>query len=356
MVSTGSSGQRLANYVLVIGGLLVTACGTNSTSSGGTSHSNSGQSCPMHVAVAEGPLTIATTVAPITSIAANIAAGTPTVIKGIVPEGTNSHTYEPPPSVAATLEDADIIFINGLSLEEPTKEMAQANARAGSVICELATTILPEDQWIYDFSFPKDGGKPNPHLWTNPQMAGDYAALIKDSLVAADPAHATQYESNYESFALKIDALDQAIAEATSTIAEDQRQLLTYHDAYAYFARTYGWKVIGAIQPSSFEEPTPKEIADLMDQVKSTGVTAIFGSEVFPSTVLEQIGNETGVRYVDVLRDDDLLGAPGDNDHSWLGLMRFDYVTMIEALGGDASVLKSLDTSDVGPDTANYPQ
>ena len=98
------------------------------------------------------------------------------------------------------------------------------------------------------------------------------------------------------------------------------------------------------------------EVADLIEQVESSGVRAIFGSEVFPSTVLEQIGDETGVRYVDVLRDDDLVGAPGDPEHSWLGLMRFDYVTMIEALGGDASALKALDVSDVGPDTAEYPQ
>jgi ABC-type Zn uptake system ZnuABC Zn-binding protein ZnuA len=114
--------------------------------------------------------------------------------------------------------------------------------------------------------------------------------------------------------------------------------------------------VIGAIQPSSFEEPTPREIADLITQVEESGVKAIFGSEVFPSSVLEQIGNETGVRYVDVLRDDDLIGSPGDPEHSWLGLMRFDYVTMIEALGGDASALKALDVSDVGLDEAEYPQ
>ena len=310
----------------------------------------------MHAPIADGVLTIATTVAPITSIAANIAAGTSTVIEGIVPEGTNSHTYEPSPSVAATLEDADIVFINGLVLEEPTKEMALANARSGSVICELATTILPEDQWIFDFSFPKEGGKPNPHLWTNPQMAGDYAALIRDALVAADPTNAAIYNGNYEAFALKIDALDQAVVAATATLDQSQRQLLTYHDAYAYFARTYGWTVIGAIQPSSFEEPTPKEIADLIDQVEKTGVRAIFGSEVFPSSVLEQIGKETEVDYVDVLRDDDLLGAPGDPDHSWLGLMRFDFVTMVDALGGDSSALRALDTSDVGPDTAVYPQ
>ena len=91
-------------------------------------------------------------------------------------------------------------------------------------------------------------------------------------------------------------------------------------------------------------------------QVKAQEVKAIFGSEVFPSTVLEQIGAETGVRYVDVLRDDDLIGKPGDAEHSWLGLMRFNFVTMVEALGGDASALKAVDVRDVTKDEAVYPQ
>ena len=312
--------------------------------------------CPLREPVEADVLRVATTVAPITSIAANIAAGTGTKVVGIVPEGTNSHTYEPPPSVAATLESVDIVFINGLVLEEPTKNMARANLRSGAVICELGTAILPEDEWIYDFSFPKEGGKPNPHLWTNPPMALEYARLIADSFSAADPKNAATYSANYEAFAAKVDALDVAVATATATIEPDLRLLLTYHDAYAYFAERYNWTVIGAIEPSSFEEPTPREIAALIDQVRSSGVLAIFGSEVFPSTVLQQIGNETGVRYIDVLRDDDLLGSPGDAEHSWLGLMRFNFVTMVEALGGDASALKALDVSDVGVDTAVYPQ
>jgi ABC-type Zn uptake system ZnuABC Zn-binding protein ZnuA len=301
-------------------------------------------------------LTIATTVAPITSIVANIAGGTNTVISGIVPEGTNSHTFEPKPSDAKTLETADIVFINGLVLEEPTKDLALANLKNGAIICELGTEILPESDYIYDFSFPKEGGKPNPHLWTNPPMAKQYAQVVHDVLVRRDPANAATYESNLAAFVAKVDALDAAMVTATATVPETQRKLLTYHDAYAYFAVHYGYTVIGAIQPSSFDEPTPKEIANLITQVRESGVKAVFGSEVFPSPIMEQIGAETGVRYVDVLRDDDLIGEPGDAEHSWLGLMRFNYVTMVEALGGDASALKTLDVSDVAKDTAVYPQ
>ena len=187
-------------------------------------------------------------------------------------------------------------------------------------------------------------------------MAKEYAQVVRDVLVRRDPINATIYERNFSAFALKIDALNEATKTATATIPKDQRKLLTYHDAYAYFAANYGFTVVGAIQPSSFDEPTPKEIGELISQVKSQKVKAIFGSEVFPSSVLEQIGAETGVRYVDVLRDDDLLGEPGDPEHSWLGLMRFNFVTIVEALGGDASALKSLDVRDVVKDEAKYPQ
>jgi ABC-type Zn uptake system ZnuABC Zn-binding protein ZnuA len=328
---------------------LVASCGTT------TNNGVTAVGCELGAPVT-GVLTIATTVAPITSIVANIAGGTSTLVTGIVPEGTNSHTFEPKPSDAKTLETADIVFINGLMLEEPTKDLARANLKDGAIICELGTEVLPVSNYIYDFSFPKDGGKPNPHLWTNPPMAKQYAQVVHDVLVRRDPANAAMYDTNLAAFSAHVDALDAAMVTATATIPESQRKLVTYHDAYAYFAKHYGYKVVGALQPSSFSEPTPKEIGDLINQVKTENIKAIFGSEVFTSPILEQIGAETNVRYVDVLRDDDLIGKPGDAEHSWLGLMRFDFVTIVEALGGDASALKSLDVSDVAMDTAVYPQ
>jgi ABC-type Zn uptake system ZnuABC Zn-binding protein ZnuA len=174
--------------------------------------------------------------------------------------------------------------------------------------------------------------------------------------VSADPGNMAKYDANYVKLTNVIEGLDAAMTEASATIPEQDRKLLTYHDAYAYFALRYKYTVLGALQPQSFEEPSPQDIASLIEQVKDENVKAIFGSEVFPSPVLEQIGKETGVRYIDVLRDDDLLGKPGDKDHSWAGLMKFNYVTMVEALGGDASALKKFDTTLAVPDNAKYAQ
>ena len=343
--------------------LSTTACGAKSDPAAqadaqapGNAQSAARTACGTGTPVTAGQrLRISSTVAPITSIVANVA-GDRADVTGLVPEGTNSHTFEPAPSVAAILSKTNVLFANGLALEEPTKDLASANLPKGATLCELGTAILPVADYIYDFSFPLKGGKPNPHLWTNPPMAKHYAEIVRDVLVRMDPANASVYRNNAVAYIARIDALDAAMVTATATVPATQRKLLTYHDAYAYFATNYGWTVIGAIQPSNFNEPTAKEVADLIVQIRETKVPAIFGSEVFPSPVLKQIGAEAGVKYVDVLRDDDLPGEPGNPGHSYLGLMQFDYITMVEALGGEASALRAVDVSDVTVDRAVYPQ
>lgn len=329
--------MRIPAAGLCLAMLLVSSCGAASAGSQPT----------------ENRVRIATTVAPITSIVASIV-GDRADVEGIVPEGTNSHTFEPKPSVAELLSDADVVYMNGLELEEPTKQLAEENLRDGADIVELGTLTIPQQNYIYDFSFPEAGGKPNPHLWTDPLLALRYAEIVRDDMSERDPANVAYYARNYAAFAEMIGELDTAMRTSFATIPE--RKLLTYHDAYAYFAEEYDWEVIGAIQVSDFEDPTPRDVADLITQVKVEGVPAIFGSEVFPSPVLEQIGREAGVEYVDVLRDDDLPGEPGDAEHSWLGLMLFDYITMTGALGGDATALASVEVRNAAPDVARYPQ
>ena len=348
--------KRLIGACLVSCVALLAGCASDSATSNGTGSENSGQNCAVGAPVEGRAPRIVATVAPITSLVAQVVGNVGADIVGLVPEGTNSHTFEPPPSAAAVLEQADVVFMNGLVLEEPTKDLAQSNVGAATVLCELGTFVLPESEWLYDFSFPKEGGKPNPHLWTNPPMARQYAEVALQVLSQLDPTNAAQYQSNFDVLAEQIDKLDAAMAEATLTIPDDARLLLTYHDAYAYFAKHYGWTVVGAIQPSSFDEPTPKDVADLITQVREQQVRAIFGSEVFPSSILEQIGAETGTRYIDVLRDDDLPGDSGDDAHSWQGLMQFNFITMIEALGGDASALRAVNMNLLVTDSARYTQ
>jgi len=324
----------LALLTVVSLGLL--AC--NSTSSADAS-------CAVHVV---------TTVSPITNIVQNVG-GSLVCVTGIVPEGTNSHTFEPAPSDAAVMSDADIVFINGLHLEEPTRELAGANVGPGVKIVSLGEQTITPDQYIYDFSFPKESGDPNPHLWTDPLYAGRYAQIVAEELTALDPGGAATYASNEAAFAKKIDDLDALVRQVTKTVPEQNRTLLTYHDSFPYFAREYGWRIFGAIQPSDFADPTPAEVARLIDQIRQEQVPAIFGSEVFPSPVLEQIASETGATYVDDLRDDDLPGDNGDPDHSYFGLMVSDFVTFMGALGGDTSPFDGFDVTNVaGGETATY--
>ena len=303
----------------------------------------------------EGQLLIATTVSPLTSIVAAVG-GDHVRIQGIVPEGVNSHTFEPVPQDAELLSTADVIFVNGLKLEDPTLALAETNMKSGAEIVELGTLALPESDYIYDFSFPKEEGKPNPHLWTDPTYAVEYAAVIRDELTKADPDNADYYAANFDAFEVKANELADAVRTDQATVPQGQLKLVTYHDAYAYFAKNFGWTVVGALQPKNFSDPSPAELAELIKQIEAEGVPTIFGSEVFPSKVLEEIGNATGAGYENSLRDDDLPGQPGETDHSWLGLMKYNFATMIRGLGGDPSTVEAVDVTLDVPDTAVYPQ
>lgn len=304
-------------------------------------------------ATAERKLNVVTTVAPITSIVENIG-GDKIQLAGIIPEGINSHTFEPIPSDSKLLSSADLIIFNGLDLETPTLKLAQANLKPGAAIYSLGDKTIKEADYIFDFSFPKEQGHPNPHLWLNPEYAMRYATLVRDELIHLDPKNKTVYEQNAAQFLKKLKALDQAIKEAAQTIPPNNRRLLTYHDSWPYFSRRYSFLVIGAVQPSDFADPSPREVVRLIEQIRKEKVLAVFGSEVFPSPVLEQIAREAKSRYIDKLRDDELPGKPGDPQHSYIGMMVENMTIMFGALGGSTEALKKVDPAPVAGVHANY--
>jgi ABC-type Zn uptake system ZnuABC Zn-binding protein ZnuA len=284
---------------------------------------------------------VVTTVSPLTDVVRQVA-GTAADVEGLVPEGVDSHTFEPAASSARLLARADAVFLNGLGLEEPTRALAEANVRDGTPIVALGDEALDESAWVYDFSFPEEGGLPNPHLWMDPVLVMSYVDVIGETLARVDPPNARTYRSNAAEYRGVMRALDRAIAEAAATVPEEHRLLLTYHDSFAYFARRYGFEVVGAIQPADFSEPSAGEVARLIGQIREREVPAVFGSEVFPSRILDQIAREAGVEIVGTLSDDDLPGEPGDPRHSYVGMMVENVATIVRALGGDPAALEGM--------------
>ena len=289
---------------------------------------------------------VLTTVAPLTNIARNVG-GTSIDLRGLIPGGTDSHTFEPSPADMRLMAAADLIILNGLDLETPIEKLALANKKPGARLLKLGEQTITRQEYVFDRSFPQSGGHPNPHLWMNPVHAVRYAEIMRETLIELDPSHAARYQERTARYTARLLALDRAISVAVMTVPPANRKLLTYHDSFAYFAPRYGLTLIGAIQPSSFSEPSPRDVARLIGQLKREKVPAIFGSEVFPSKVLDQIAREAGVRFVATLRDDDLPGAPDAPEHSYIGMMRENVRTMVATLGGNAEALQGIDPTDI---------
>lgn len=292
---------------------------------------------------AAGPV-VAATVAPVTDLARQVL-GDRGELHGLVPDGTDSHTYEPRPSDARVLSETDLFVANGLFLEEPTLKLAEANLPAGSVTLTLADETISRDEWAFDFSFPEDQGLPNPHLWLDVRHAMAYVELIHDSLADIDPAGSDVYADNAATYLGQLDELDAAIEQAIGTIPAENRKLVTYHDSWPYFGRRYDIEVVAAVQPSDFSEPSASEVRSIIDQVRDAQVPAVFGSEVFPTEVVRVIAEEAGATYVEELSDDELPGAPGDPEHSYIGMMVANVRAMVTNLGGDPAALDAVTPS-----------
>ena len=292
-------------------------------------------------------LNVVTSVPPITNIVKNIG-GDRIKLTGLIPEGINSHTYELVPSDRIKIENANLVIIDGLNLEG-NLERAVNQAQSKNLqlqLLKLGDNTITKNQWIFDFSFPKENGDPNPHLWLNIAYATKFANLTRDKLIEMDPKNAAYYSSNAERYLLILNKLDKGIIQSVHSVPPQNRKLLTYHDSWAYFAPRYGMTVIGAVQPSDFGEPTPREVARLIDQIRAERVPAIFASEVFPSKVVDQIAREANVKIVETLSDDNLPGEDGDPAHTYIGMMLENIRNMLVPLGGNVTALNHIDPID----------
>jgi ABC-type Zn uptake system ZnuABC Zn-binding protein ZnuA len=296
----------------------------------------------------EGPKVVAT-VPPIADLVQRVA-GDRVEVKTMVPEGQDAHTFVPNPSDARNLAGVELFFDNGYGLNVSLLEFASQN------VPDDVTAVFLGEETVEPLDLIAEpganchqghchGGAYNAHMWPNIKYAIRYVPAIADALSQADPEGEDVYEENADALVAELEKLDQAAREVVDSIPEENRKLVVYHDSWSYFAREYGMEVIGAIQPADFSEPSAAELRRMVQQIQNENVPAFFGSEVFPSDVLETVAQESGAEYRADLADDDLPGEPGDPEHSYIGLMVSNLRILAESLGGDASPVEDIDTT-----------
>jgi len=328
--------------VLLVLGLLGSACGAGGLPRGVTDDARPdtglGDVTPVLRATA--------TVSPLADLVAQIG-GERVEVRSLVPPGADAHTYAPRPRDAMRLEDADLYFGIGLALNDGAIRLARTNLPTDARLVLLGEEFLDAADLVFDHplgagsTLPRDGAGlgPNPHVWTSLRNARALTRGIAEALSESDPAGADGYASRRVDLLARIDALDAAIVTALATVAPADRVLVTYHDAWIYFARDYGLDYAIAVQGGDYSDPSAAGVRLLIDQVRALGVRAVFGSRVFPSDILERIAEESGATYVPGLSDDILPGEADTPEHTYLEMMRRNARTIVAGLGGDPSAL-----------------
>ncbi len=247
--------------------------------------------------------------------------------RSLVQVGGDPHTYEPTPSDASSISEADVVLDNGLGLS-PWFEPLADNVTGELVI--LTDGIA--EQAV------EEGGELDPHMWMVPEYVSDgYLTAIEDAFAAADPGNADAYAANADRYRDVLADLDADLAERFETIPPDSRKLVTSHDAYSYFADRYGLEVVGTvIGVTTEEEPSAASVSELVDQIRTEEVPAIFVETTVNPDLIERVAADAGVEVGEPLYGDS-VGEEGSGAEDYLGMMRANVDSIVTALGGGGS-------------------
>ncbi len=212
----------------------------------------------------------------------------------LIPAGADVHTYQVSTGAVRSVRDADLVVLSGAGLEAGLTATVHASA-AGPVV-DLAETLplvaFGEGAAHGEAAEAAEGAR-DPHYWLDPHLAAGAIARLRDALITVDPAHTDDYRANTSAYLAEVAAVDAAIEAVLSALPTERRLLVTFHDAYGYFARRYGLTVLGFVVEGPEEEPSAADLRDLVAAMRERGVTRIYREPVYDARVVEQVAAET---------------------------------------------------------------
>lgn len=315
------------------------------------------------------PLDVVTTFSILDDLVKNVG-GEAIVTHALAGAGGDSHTYEPAPNDVATLAEADLVFAIGLDFE-PWLDGIYESSGSGAPRIDVSEDVsllsfdeghadhgdddhAHEDEAGHgeveaghdedeDHSHEEDQdhaedshGEFDPHIWHDVTNAVIVVETVRDALVTADPANAALYEANAGAYIAELEALDAWVVEQVATLPEDQRKLVTSHEALAYYANRYGFELVGTVFGTLSTEagdPSAADIARLVAEIQAQNVNAIFAENTSNPAVMEAVAAEAGVTLAPTLYTD-ALGDPGSGAETYIDLIRTNTEEIVTALSG----------------------
>jgi ABC-type Zn uptake system ZnuABC Zn-binding protein ZnuA len=295
--------------LLVLLAAVVSACGSGDTSP----------------APDDGRLRVVTSTTVLGDLVAQVG-GDAVAVSSLVPKGGEVHTFDPTPSDLRAVTEADLIVMNGLGLDDWIADVV-ADSGASAPVVRVA-----EDLDGVTYLEGEEPDEPvNPHLWLDVANAMRYVERIVDRLAEVDPTEAEAYRAQGSAYLARLEALDAWARERIGSIPAQDRVIVSFHEAFPYFARAYGLDIVGTVVDAPGQDPSAGEIASLVEAIRASGAKAVFGEVQFSPELVETIGAEAGVAVESDLYTDSLGDPPVD---SYEGLIRWDVDRVVAALGG----------------------
>lgn len=296
-----------ATFLLV--GLLAAGCGDDSSSDGDVQ------------------VTVSTTQA--ADLARNVA-GDRAEITGILSTNSDPHDYEPQPSDAESLLDADLIIESGGDVDPWMGELVESS---GSDAPEL--TLIDHVDTREGEGDSEEGV--DPHWWQDPTNAILAVEAIRDELIEADPDGAETYEANADAYIDRLTALDEGIAKCMDEVPVDQRKLVTSHDALGYYADRYDIEIIGAVIPAltTQAQASAGETAELVELIRETGVSTIFPEAGVSQQLEDAIASEADAEVGPELWAD-TLGPEGSDGATYIESLESNTTNLVEGFTAGA--------------------